>query len=129
MGRLLREAMIETKRSMKISKFLIDGFPRSAENLSAWTKAFEGSDNVVVEFVLFLDCPEEEMTSRIINRGATSGRCDDKVDVIKKRFQTFRDESIPIVDFYKQQGKLKTVAADRTIEAVSSEISSLFLSL
>jgi len=126
--RLIKEAMNETRRSTKIKKFLIDGFPRSEGNLSAWTKAFEGSD-VIVEFVLFLDCSEEEMTSRIINRGATSGRCDDKVDVIKKRFQTFRDESMPIVDFYKQQGKLKIVAADRTIEAVRSEISSLFLSL
>lgn len=51
---LLRKTM---KASGK-SRFLIDGFPRNLENLTAWEKASEDGA-VVVDFALFLDCPED----------------------------------------------------------------------
>ena len=40
------------------SRFLIDGFPRNPDNLAAWEKSTAGGA-VVVEFAMFLDCPEE----------------------------------------------------------------------
>ena len=41
-----------------------------------------------VAIVLFLDCPENVMEQRLIKRGETSGRSDDNVDSIRKRFHT-----------------------------------------
>lgn len=40
-----------------VQKFLIDGFPRNADNLSGWEKQMDGKADV--KFVLFLECPEE----------------------------------------------------------------------
>ena len=42
-------------------------------------------DFVSVEFVLFFDCPEAVMESRLLKRGETSGRSDDNIESIKKR--------------------------------------------
>jgi UMP-CMP kinase len=38
-----------------------------------------------VRGTLFLDCPEEVMVGRLLERGKTSGRVDDNVDSIRKR--------------------------------------------
>lgn len=39
------------------NKFLIDGFPRNADNLDGWERQMDGKADV--KFVLFLECPEE----------------------------------------------------------------------
>ncbi len=60
------------------------GFPRDLENLLGW-EAVVG-DRVNVEFVLFFDCPEDVMLCRLLKRGETSGRTDDNITSIRKRF-------------------------------------------
>nr|GMC79927.1 UMP-CMP kinase 3 [Ipomoea batatas] len=45
-------------------KFLIDGFPRNEENRAA----FERVTGIQPDFVLFFDCPEEEMEKRLLSR-------------------------------------------------------------
>ena len=51
-----------------------------------------------VKFVLFLHCPKEELTKRLLERGKTSGRADDNIDSVLKRFDTFENESLPVVE-------------------------------
>lgn len=116
---LLDKAMQESDKTC----FLIDGFPRSEGNVTVWEEKMKAHD---VEFVLFLDCPEDVMTSRLLTRGQTSGRVDDNLDVIRKRFETFRQESMPIVERYKKMGKVRKVVADRSVEDVYAEVSKLF---
>lgn len=55
---LLFQAMEETmtKDGQKF-QFLIDGFPRNADNLEGWTKEMDGKADV--KFVLFFDCSNE----------------------------------------------------------------------
>lgn len=121
---LLQNAMTSaTSTHQKKKKFLIDGFPRSDGNVTVWNQLVE---NVQAEtkFVLFLDCPEDEMMERILERGKTSGRNDDNVETLRKRFQTFRKESMPIVEMYGE--KVKKVKADRDIEEVYSDVAKLF---
>jgi UMP-CMP kinase len=38
------------------------------------------------KLVLYFECPEEEMLNRLLKRGETSGRVDDNIDSIRKRF-------------------------------------------
>ena len=63
--------------------FLVDGFPRDMDNLNCWEKTMSGCCKV--KFLLFLDCSEEEMAKRLLERGKTSGRSDDNAESIKKR--------------------------------------------
>jgi UMP-CMP kinase len=128
---LLLNAMQELNKSSNgnVTKFLIDGFPRSIGNLTAWDDS-EMSTLAVIEFCLFLDCPEEVMVGRLVKRGESSGRVDDQnLDVIRKRFFTYQQETAPIIECYKTQGKLRTVAADQAIENVSRDVQALFVNL
>jgi adenylate kinase family enzyme len=45
------------------------------------------------------------MQERLLNRGKTSGRTDDNLESIKKRFKTFINESYPVVTTYEKEGK------------------------
>ena len=47
--------------------------------------------------MLFLHCPKDELTKRLLERGKTSGRADDNIESVLKRFDTFEKESLPVV--------------------------------
>jgi len=97
-------------------KFLIDGFPRKMD------QALKFEETVVPsQFVLFFDCPEEEMERRLLERGKTSGRTDDNAESIKKRFKVFEETSMPVVDYFEKQGRVVKVAATKTPEEVYRE--------
>lgn len=70
------------------------------------------------KFTLFFDCPEEVMQERLLNRGKTSGRADDNAESIKKRFKTFVETSMPVVDYFEKEGKLVKVSATGSPEGV-----------
>ena len=50
--------------------------------------------------MIFLECPKAEMEKRLLKRGETSGRSDDNKSTILKRFDTFLQESLPVVKYY-----------------------------
>mmetsp|Transcript_17323 Transcript_17323/g.29867 ORF Transcript_17323/g.29867 Transcript_17323/m.29867 type:complete len:103 (-) Transcript_17323:577-885(-) len=102
--------MGKIKADEGITKFLIDGFPRSEENVDVWEQQIDSK--ATVEFILFLDCPEDTMTGRLLERVKTSGRNDDNLEVIRKRFKTFQDLSMPIVDVYEKKGMVKHAVAN-----------------
>jgi UMP-CMP kinase len=105
---LLENAMAETleKSKSKKGKFLIDGFPRKMD------QALKFEESVCpAKFVLFFDVPEEVMQQRLLKRGETSGRSDDNKESIKKRFKTFVETSMPVVDYYEKQGRVVKIKA------------------
>jgi len=107
-------------------RFLIDGFPRKLDQ----SEKFEQSV-CPAQLVLFLHCTEEIMLKRLLRRGETSGRADDNMDSIKKRFRTyacinlpdtFIETSMPVVDFQRAQHKVVDVDATNSVEQVYSDI-------
>ena len=54
-------------------------------------------DIVDVIGVIHFDASEEEMTNRIMERAKTSGRVDDNLESLKKRFNNFKTEQMPII--------------------------------
>lgn len=109
---LLQRAILSTCSRL----VLIDGFPRNAENHEAWREMM--TDSCHVCGVLFLDCSEEEMQARLLERGKASGRIDDNVDAIMKRFRTYRDETMPIVQEYTTLKRCRRVPSGRPVEEV-----------
>ena len=75
------------KKGWADKKFLIDGFPRNQDNFDGWQKVM--GELVEVPHILYLDADEETMADRIIERSKTSGRNDDNIEILKKRFNTF----------------------------------------
>ena len=46
------------------------------------------------------------MTKRITKRSESSGRTDDNMESLKKRFKTFEEETLPIIDYFEKKGKV-----------------------
>jgi UMP-CMP kinase len=119
---LRREMENSSKRN-----FLIDGFPRNKENLDGWTE--EMSKIAEVVRVLFFDCPDEVCVERCMTRGLTSGRTDDNAESLKKRINTYRDSTMPIIDHYQTLNLVSRVAGDRSPEQVFDEVKTVFQQL
>jgi len=115
--RLLRAAMEKSNSD----KFLVDGFPRDMDNLACWNSIM--SDIADVQFLLFLDCPNEVMVERLLERGKTSGRNDDNIDSIKKRLVTYDQSTRPIIEHFRGLGKMREVNSHRPIDDVYAEVS------
>eukprot|EP01041_Mallomonas_annulata_P003261 gene3261-6452_t len=114
---LLRKAMEKSGST----KFLVDGFPRDLDNLRCWEEKM--GSLAEVQFLLFLDCPQEIMLGRLLERGKTSGRNDDNAESIRKRFQTYEDSTRPIIEHFRSIGKIRSVEANRPVDAVFSDVS------
>ncbi|XP_042003152.1 UMP-CMP kinase 3-like isoform X1 [Salvia splendens] len=104
-------------------KFLIDGFPRNEENRAA----FESVTGIEPEFVLFFDCPEEEMEKRVLNRN--QGRADDNIESIRKRFKVYTQSSLPVIEYYDSKGKVRKIDASKPVEEVFEAVKEFFTSL
>ena len=57
-----------------------------------------------------------------MKRGETSGRADDNEEAIVKRFATFREESVPVVEMYDKEGKVKRIDGARDEETVFADV-------
>lgn len=66
------------------------------------------------------------MEKRLLKRGETSGRADDNIESIKKRFRTFVETSMPVVDEFDKQGKVVKVSAEREPEEVYDDVKRQF---
>lgn len=95
-------------------RFLIDGFPRNFENLRRWHMSTH--PDVVIPFIVVLECGEACMTKRLLERGKTSGRVDDNIEVIRKRFTTYHSETQPVIDYFSKQGRAVIVNAEQSVQ-------------
>jgi len=93
--RLMKKKMDASSKT----KFLIDGFPRNIDNKEGWER--EIGEAVKLQGVINFECSEDILTERILERGKTSGRSDDNLESLKKRFTTFYNETMPVVQWYE----------------------------
>ena len=116
---LLKKA-IDVEVGNGVDLFLIDGFPRNEDNLRGWNEIV--GDTVQVEFMLLMECSEEVMMERLVKRGEGSGRVDDNSDTIRKRFDVYKSETMPVVTYFNHQDRLQRISADNTVETVFADI-------
>ncbi|KAH9951422.1 UMP-CMP kinase [Amylocystis lapponica] len=94
-------------------RFLVDGFPRKMD------QAIKFDEEVCLSAqVLFFTTTEEEMLKRLMERGKTSGREDDNEESIKKRFRVYKEQTMPVIEYYSKQHKVSTIDATASIDEV-----------
>ncbi|KAF9026257.1 hypothetical protein BGZ52_007345 [Haplosporangium bisporale] len=102
-------------------RFLIDGFPRKMDQALKFEEAVVPS-----KFTLYFECPEEVMLRRLMKRGETSGRADDNIESITKRFRVFTETSYPVIEHYGNLGKVHKVSCVDAPEAVYANVKKIF---
>jgi UMP-CMP kinase len=115
--KLLENAMRAKLDKNGTGNFLIDGFPRKMDQAVFFEETVCPS-----KYTVFLDCPEDLMRERLLNRGKTSGRSDDNEESIIKRFKTFVNTSMPVVEHFSQEGRVIKVPADGTVDDVYEKL-------
>ena len=95
--------------------FIFDGFPRTKAQAEALDALLQFK-NTQIHLVLSLEVPQDELTRRMIGRGAVSGRSDDNAEIIVRRIEEYKDKTAPVAQYYDRQGKLEVIKGDLSVE-------------
>lgn len=83
---------------------IFDGFPRTIAQAEA-LKVMLNERGQDVTAMIELDVPEDELMTRLLKRGELSGRADDNEETIKKRLVVYAEQTLPLKEWYKKEGK------------------------
>jgi adenylate kinase len=95
--------------------FILDGFPRTvsqAESLAGLLQDNDAELDAVVELAL----PDDTVVKRLLGRG----RSDDTEEVIRRRQRVYRDDTAPLLDFYRSL--LVSVNAVGAVEEITDRL-------
>jgi adenylate kinase len=101
--------------------FVLDGFPRTlvqAEALDALLREVGRELRIVFE----LQVSDDLCIERLLKRAREEGRTDDTPEVIARRLELYHRETEPLVEYYRTQGILVGIHADRSPNEVFNEI-------
>jgi adenylate kinase len=113
---LVNEVIRDTLARIGARGYVLDGYPRTA----AQARALDGAapPDAAVQLVV----PDEVARRRIAVR-AGDGRTDDENRAaVERRLEHFHEQAGPILDFYGNAGRLRTVDADRPAGDVTAAI-------
>lgn len=103
--------------NMSQKGFLLDGYPRAVDQAIEFEKRIGAC-----KAVLYFNCPLTVLEQRLLERGKTSGRADDNLETIKKRFTTFENQSLPAIEYFGD--KVIKISSDAPIDSVYEDCSS-----
>ena len=116
------ESFIDSKKDSK--GFIFDGFPRTVPQAEALDQLLKDR-NTSVSTMLALSVPDEELRVRLKERAKVSGRVDDQDDEkINKRIEVYKNETLPVAEFYKSQDKFSEINGVGSIDDIFQQLTS-----
>jgi adenylate kinase len=104
---------------------IFDGFPRTIAQAEALDAFLQGKGTEVTALVA-LEVPEEELLSRLLNRGKSSGRADDNDEtIIRNRISVYKSETAQVFDYYAQSGKSKLIPGVGSIDDIFTRLTTV----
>ena len=128
--------------------YVLDGFPRTIPQAEALTKALK-DNNDRLDYAIDVDVPDENIINRMSGRRACAkcggtfhikynptkveGICDlcggelyirndDKPEIVQKRLVAYHEQTQPLIDYYRNEGILKTVDGTQDVDKVFEDI-------
>ena len=103
------------------SGFLLDGYPRTAEQVVELDSILESQGNKL-DVVVQLTADTDEVVRRLLNRAIEQGRADDTEDVIRRRLEVYEEQTAPLTSVYAERGLLVTVDGLGEVDEVTGRI-------
>ena len=127
-GELVTDAvvigMIKSKldSSHDAKGFIFDGFPRTVAQAKELDKLLN-ENGTPISGMLSLEVEKEELINRLLSRGKISGRADDQdQSVIENRINVYNEKTLPLIEYYKPQGKYYGINGMGTIEEIAGRL-------
>ena len=109
----------EVNSNSNAKGFIFDGFPRTSAQAEA-LDAFLSSKGTEVSSMLALEVDENELITRLLERGKSSGRADDQdAGIIKNRIQVYENETSVLKTYYANQNKFFGIEGVGSIESIT----------
>lgn len=98
--------------------FLFDGFPRTTAQAEALDKLL-AQRGTSIALVLALQVSEHELTKRLLNRGLTSGRSDDRDEnTIRSRHAEYEKKTAAVAEYYGKYGKVVYINGEGDVDQI-----------
>ena len=101
--------------------YLLDGFPRTIEQAKGLNLILKEIGHKI-DSVISLSGDEDELVTRLVNRGLSSGRSDDSIEIIRNRQQIYWNQTSPLLNYYEEMNLLKNVNGVGAINDINNEI-------
>ena len=102
--------------------FLFDGFPRTNAQADA-LDALLSEKNTSINVVLALQVSKSELIKRLLNRGLTSNRTDDRDEsIIGSRIEEYERKTAAVADHYKKFNKVVYIPGEGSVEEIFGKL-------
>jgi adenylate kinase len=118
---ILRVVQAEMSKCNNCGGFVFDGFPRTIPQATALDNLLKDF-NSPISLVFYLEVDEAELYRRILGRAQTSDRSDDNEVIISRRVEVYRQQTLPLLDYYRSQGKCISIDGMKSIDLVFADI-------
>lgn len=104
---------------------LIDGYPRSVEQMKALDSELKSQNEVSLLSVIEVTVSEAVARDRVLGRARGA---DDNIEVFNNRMKVYTDPLKEIQEFYTQMKILKKINGERSIQNIVDEMETFILS-
>ena len=127
-GELVSDALVlaivrsrlEQQQAAGGSGWLLDGFPRNLAQAEALGQLLDDLGQPI-ELVVLMELDDAVLIERLLSRG----RADDNEAVIRHRLEVYREQTAPLIAYYRERQLLQAVEAAGTVEAIETRIAAL----
>lgn len=98
---------------------LIDGFPRSVEQMKALDEILKKETDIILQSVIEVEVSEEVACDRVLGRARGA---DDNAEVFKNRMKVYTDPLAAIQAFYTQERLLHKIDGERSIDSIVEDM-------
>ncbi len=126
-GELVPDALVIAAAGERLAQddtargFVLDGFPRTVEQARALDPLLAEA-GVSLERCVSIEVDERALLRRLLERARIEGRGDDNEETIRHRMRVYREQTRPLIDYYRQCGLLAVVDGVGSVEEVSKRI-------
>ena len=119
----------EVLSNKEVNGYIFDGFPRTL-NQAESLDDFLSSINLKINATIALDVNEDELITRLLDRGKTTNRSDDQdIEKIKNRFNEYNTKTSILINFYSKQDKFFSVDGKGSVNDITLRLFGLVDSL
>jgi adenylate kinase len=128
---IIVDTIISAINQAPVDVVLIDGYPRSVEQMTAFDDIVAKEDSIELTSVIEVRVSEQVAKDRILGRAAEAKageeRSDDSIEVFYDRMKIYTDPLPEIQEFYTAKNLLKVINGERELEPIVAEMEAFVL--